>query len=156
MSKVLDVTGKLHINLKAREWCKLPYPGHPKGCPEYGQRASCPPAAPLIADLFDLDAPLWLVCIRFDLAAHVLKMQSSHPDWSYRQLKCVLYWQGGVNAVLRQETVKLVSQMPDTIYTLYPEAMGINVIATAQDAGLPIETKPVSIVYKISLIGYPK
>ncbi|KKK81159.1 hypothetical protein LCGC14_2816310, partial [marine sediment metagenome] len=34
--KILEVTNDLIIDHRAREWCKLPYPNHPRGCPNYG------------------------------------------------------------------------------------------------------------------------
>ena len=36
------------VDYRARDWCRLPYPDHPRGCPNFGRRADCPPMAPLI------------------------------------------------------------------------------------------------------------
>jgi hypothetical protein len=33
---------------EAGKLCRLPYPNHPKGCPNYGKRALCPPKAPAL------------------------------------------------------------------------------------------------------------
>ncbi len=66
----------LRVNMKARGWCTLRYPGHPHGCPNYNKRKTCPPQAPLIFQYFDLDGPLWLVAIQFDLAAHMARMKA--------------------------------------------------------------------------------
>ena len=42
---------------KARDgrWCMLPYPNHPKGCPNHGQKSHCPPFAPIAYDFFDFN-----------------------------------------------------------------------------------------------------
>ena len=41
---IVNITGKLAINYRANKringkpsWCELPYPGHKKGCPNYGK-----------------------------------------------------------------------------------------------------------------------
>lgn len=146
----------LRVNLKAREWCKLPYPDHPKGCPMYGKKDTCPPQAPLINSFFDLSKPVFLLAVEFDLSAHIERMLQKHPDWSDRQARCVLYWQESVNKSLRGECDKFRWLNPQMITTICPEAMGVNVMETARHCGIPIETKPKKIVYKIALAGYPK
>ncbi len=141
------------INYKAREWCKLPYPDHPRGCPNYGHKPVCPPIIPLLEQVYDLSKPSYLVVVEFDLAAHAHKMLSIHPSWSERQAKCVLYWQGSVAKQLRLETEHYLKIIPNLVATSCPEAMGLNVIATAQLAGVPIRPRPVDKVFKIALLG---
>lgn len=144
----------LRINYKAREWCKLPYPDHPKGCPNYGKKPTCPEQAPLIEDFIDLSKPKIIIAVEFDLAHHIGKMRSRHPDWSDRQLRCLLYWQGSVNKELRL-LIKAVQGLNGLLkITTCPEAMGVNVIETAKRVGLPIELKPQSKVFKIAIGGY--
>ena len=142
----------LRVNLKAREWCKLPYPGHPKGCPNYGKKLTCPPEAPLIYEHFDLQ-DLYLIAVEFDLAKHILYMKEKHPNWTDRQARCVLYWQNGVNKKLKEKCKAFCQLNPDMITTMCPEAMGVNVITTAKRCGLPIDLKPKNKVYKIALAG---
>jgi len=143
------------INYKAREWCKLPYPDHPKGCPNYGHKSTCPPTVPLLETLYDLSKPSYLVVVEFDLAGHVHKMLAKHPDWTERQTRCVLYWQGGVRKQLQAEVDYYLRIIPDLVATLCPEAMGMNVIATAQLAGVPVRVKPEDRVFKIAFLGSP-
>jgi len=151
---------RLCIDIEAREWCKLPYPNHPRGCPNYGKKATCPPGAPLVADYFDLAKPIFLVGVEFDLLAHSTRMLQGHPGWSDRQARCVLYWQPKVNGILKRAADEfcmfLVCSSPvpvGIIYTLCPEAMGVNVIATALDCGIPIQVRPAEKVWKIALVG---
>ncbi len=141
------------INYKAREWCMLPYPDHPKGCPNYGNRSTCPPTVPLLEQVYNLSRPSYLVVVEFDLATHVRAMMIRHPDWTERQAKCVLYWQGTVNKQLRVEVGSYLKIIPNLVVTLCPEAIGLNVIATAQLAGVPIRSKPVDKVFKIAFMG---
>lgn len=149
--KILDVTNKLHINYKAREWCLLPYPNHPNGCPNYGRKWYCPPNAPLIDTWLGSYKEAKLICIEFNLKEHMEEMLRRHPHWSSRQARCLLYWQPRVNRDLEGATWYFAPNRLDGI-TYCPEAMGLNVIATAQAVGLPIKTKPTDIIYKISLV----
>ena len=155
MDDVIEVTGQLVITPRARDWCKLPYPGHPNGCPNNGQRPCCPPTAPMVDAFIDLEQPHWFVIERFNLKDHKERMLFTHTDWSDRQAKCVLYWQGTVKKRLREKTETFIQTHPGAVYTLLPEAMGVNVIVTARRLGIPIEIKPENFVHKISLVGYP-
>lgn len=152
---IIEATGRLVINMKAREWCKLPYPGHPKGCPNYGKKAICPPRIHTVDRVFDLEGPHWFVIEEFDLGAHAKRMKGKNPEWSERQCRCVLYWQAGVKKRLRERTKFEMVGRPGTISTDCPEAMGINVILTLRRLGVPIKTKPNQTVYKVALMGYP-
>ena len=143
----------LRINYKARDWCKLPYPNHPLGCPNFGKRETCPPDAPLVENFFDFTRGLYLIIVKFDLEAHVLKMRREHQWWSDRQARCCLYWQARVNKSLANECELFRWAHPDMLTTQCPEAMGVNVIATAQLAGIPISVKPLKVVYKVALAG---
>ncbi len=148
---------KPRINYKAREWCKLPYPDHPVGCPNYNHKSTCPPAIPLLEMVYDLSKPCYIVVVEFDMVEHIHKMLSKHPDWSDRQARCVLYWQNGVRKQLQEEADFYARVLPGgLVSTLCPEAMGLNVIATAQLVGVPIKTKPVDKIYKIALLAVPR
>lgn len=147
---------KLRVNMKARKWCLLPYPGHPKGCPNYNDpkhEGICPPSAPLIQDFIDLQKPMYLIVEEFDLDAHVEKWLIDHPTNTLKQARCVLYWQNGVRSRLKRKCESFKKAHPGFVTTLVPEAMGVNVIATAQLVGIPIKPKPDGVVYKIALAG---
>ena len=146
---------QLRVDIKAREWCLLPYPDHPHGCPNYGKRDTCPPDAPLVDRFIDTQQPMYLIVVSFDLEQHIHRMMQIHPQWSERQAKCVLYWQAGVNHQLDNECKLFKWSHPAMITTRCPEAMGVNVIATAQLVGIPIKVKPKDMVYKIALAGVP-
>lgn len=72
------IDDKLVVNEKAKTWCCLPYPDHPKGCPNYGKSPLCPPQAPDVREYFDFDLHLYFVVVKFDLQAHVDKMHALH------------------------------------------------------------------------------
>jgi hypothetical protein len=84
------------------KWCRLPYPGHKRGCPNYG-RPGCPPDAGSIFDLLDCDHyyPIYLVCAEFDLDMRAAHMKLRFPAWTEKQCRNVRHWQGIVRAQLR-------------------------------------------------------
>ena len=102
------------------------------------------------------------VWIAFNLAMHREKMHLKHPNWSRRQLDCCLYWQGGVNKRLRQETeyqlnrYALWGENVNQLVTTYcPEAMGVNVTETMKRADVELEWPPEIIVKKVAFVGVP-
>jgi hypothetical protein len=140
---------KVVYDIRARDgmWCKLPYPGHPKGCPNF-------PACP--ATYFDFldSSKVWThwyaVIEEFDLVGHKKKMKQLHPLWTDRQCRNPLYWQNGVRSKLNKKALA-VYKHGDTILEI-PEACGINVFETMAKVGINIERYP-DIVRKIMLIG---
>jgi hypothetical protein len=150
---LLDITGKLVINIRAREWCRLPYPGHPAGCPNYGISEQCPPKVPIVSKVFDLSKPHWFAVERFDLSAHSARMAAEHPGWSERQCRCCLYWQNGVRKGLRQKCEAFVAGRPGITFTLIPEAMGVNVFLTARKMDVRINRLAFPVVHKVALVG---
>lgn len=161
MTEIIDVTGKLVINHKARDWCKLPYPDHPNGCINYGNSPDCPPEAPLIEDWLDLDKTHWFIVTKFDRGEFARelnkrRLKEKKSKLTEKQARCCLYWQGTVRKELKRVIKICLTGTPDRIFTLCPEGMGINVMATARKVKIPIETKPKDIIYKIALVGFPK
>lgn len=137
------------IDLRARGWCKLPYPNHPKGCPNFGKRESCPPKASLFNDV--VDPPFTLVGVKFNLGEWVKEMKEKHPKWSDRQARCCLYWQGKVRKRLREECKKITSNDNKILYC--PEATGVHVFKTCETIGIKLERNPQDVVWKIAIIG---
>jgi len=144
------------IDLTVRKLCTHAYPGHPRGCPNYGRRPTCPPAARIFHDLFDIEAEVWAIWNRFDLAAHVERMRTRHPEWSERQLRCCLYWQNTARKQLKSTISNFhVARMTETplAVTRCPEAMGVDVTTTMMQAGIALEWPPKRWVYQIALAG---
>lgn len=156
----------LVIDYRAREWCLLPYPNHPKGCPNYNQKATCPPQAPLIEDFIYLDKPMWLIVIEFDLKNHAEKMKQrprkNGKPWTEAQARCNLYWQGSIRKKLKESCIKFCQSKnigfnKDFIeQALVPEATGLHIIRSAKKVGIPIKSRPKDTVFKMALIGYSK
>lgn len=149
MEVVVRPLEKIIYNLKSRGWCKLPYPGHPKGCPNFGKRDICPPKAPLIMDV--ADPPFLLVAVKFELKYWAAALKKKHPDWSDKQTRCCLYWQGMVRKVLREKCEQLLHE--DEVVFYNPEAMGVQVFSTCREVGIYLERNPQNTVWKIAIIA---
>lgn len=135
-----------------REMCRKPYWGHPRGCPNYGKKESCPPQQKEFFDVFDSD--VYLIYTEFDLGKHVAKMKKKHPAWTDRQLYCCRYWQGTARKNLKAEIAKFKKLFPDHFVTTCPEAMGVNVTELMEDnAGVALEWPPRNTVYQVAIGG---
>ncbi len=154
MTSVRQVAPAIGTNV--HRLCRRPYPGHPRGCPNWGKRPTCPPKAPLLRHLLDLRKPVYCIWNAFDLGSHVARMKRKHADWSDRRLRCCLYWQGTARAALRRKLEAFLADHPGLIAVTCPEACGVDVTATMASLGIPLEWPPVSVAYQVALLGAPK
>lgn len=140
------------INYAMRELCVKPYYGHPKGCINYNKKDHCPPSA-LWFDLeYDLSQPVYAVINRFNIGAHIGKMHQKHSNWSDRQLRNCLYWQPRARKELRKHIKDFILKNPGYIIAPgCPGAMGIDVTATLQSAGIILEWPPQNVAYQVAL-----
>jgi hypothetical protein len=149
---------KLIFTRKTRNWCQLPYPAHPRGCPN-AYNGKCPYDNSLwITDLIDLNRPMWFVYSEFDVTAHAARMRAAHPTWTDRQCRNLLYWQPTSRKQMKERAIALMKTLNNTatarIITL-PEYRGVNVYATAAHAGLKLDKiNNVDICRHIALVGY--
>ena len=139
---------KVVYDHRARDgtWCKLPYPGHPKGCPNFPR---CPSQHKDFLDLYK-DYFWYAVIEIFDLGIHSVSMRLLHPRWTDRQCRNLLYWQNGVRSRLKKKAYSQY-RFGDIVLEI-PEAHGVNVFETMAQAGIVIERHP-DIVRKIMMVG---
>ena len=143
------------MNENTGEWCKLPYPNHPKGCPNFGKKSICPPQAPWLHHHFNINRPLYLVHSEFDLEEHRNNMKQAHPEWSTLQCQCVLYWQPKSRKQLIERTGQAMQALGCNCFSCVPEAMGLNVYATARKSGLKLEKiRNLKTCKHVALIGH--
>jgi len=143
------------IDYSVFELCTQPYPGHPKGCPNVGKCDRCPPAAPFFEAVFDLSQPVYAVINEFDLSGHVIHMTARHPEWSDRQLRCCLYWQGTARKQLKAKIAAALVALPGYSATWCPEGMGVDVTETMRQVGLTLW--PMQMVARqIAFLAVPK
>ena len=134
--------------------CRKPYPLHPKGCPNYGMKAGCPPQSKFITRVLRTGRPIYAIYNKYDIARHLARMRRLHPDWTSRQLHCCLYWQGTARKQLRKEIIEFKKEHPDMIICHTPEACGVNVTATMASIGIELEWPPENWAYQVVLAGY--
>ncbi|MDR3591562.1 MAG: hypothetical protein P4N41_18050 [Negativicutes bacterium] len=139
------------IDHSVRNLCTTPYPGHPRGCPNYGKKIGCPPETHLFDQVYDLNQPVFAVYNVFDMAEHIRRMKVAHPAWSDRQLRCCLYWQGGARVKLREAIPYFLREYPGYNIARTPEAMGVNIDATMAAAEIKLEWSPTTKAYQIIL-----
>jgi hypothetical protein len=153
---------RLAVNGRAGEWCRLPYPGHKKGCPKFNDDPGCPPKQWHVGRHFDLEKPLYLVHSEFDLEGDIirrreLRLEAGKKPLSARQARCVLYWQETSRKQLR-DRVRLAMYTFDCSQVAFcPEGMGVNVYATARISGLRLEKiRHLKTCRHVALIGTRK
>ena len=139
-------------NEKARNgaWCASPYTGHKQGCPNF--RKECTFRRPDFRNIAD-KYNWWAVTEVFDLKSHAEAMKLKLPDWTDRQCRNPLYWQGSVRRRLREKAEKLV--VLGSIILDIPEACGVEVFETMALVGIKLERSP-DIVIKVMLVGWPR
>ncbi|BCN30041.1 hypothetical protein [Anaeromicropila herbilytica] len=135
--------------------CMVKYPGHNKGCPNYGKKANCPPNIPGFDQIFDMSKPIYAIYSIFNLKQHVEKMRDRHPNWTDKQCRCSLYWQGTAKKQLRINCVEFMEQFKEKEYILVeaPESFGVDVTETMKKEGILLEWPPMNDVYKINFAG---
>lgn len=145
------------IDYSVRGLCIKPYPGHSKGCPNFGKKKGCPPGAAKYDEVYDLNLPVHAIINKFDFKAHTDRMRMLHPEWSERQVRCCLYWQPGARKQLLIKIKEFLKQYGRgySIETC-PEAMGVNITATLAKVGIELEWPPETVAYQVALAGIKK
>ena len=140
-----------------RSFCAREYPGHKKGCPNYGKYSLCPPNAPMFDQIFDMTKDIYLIYYQYDIKSHLQKMKAKHPHWTDRQLRNVLYWQGTAKKYHRGEIKKFLEIYGHLGYEVAtPEALGVDVTATLAKVGIILEWPPMNYSYRVAFAGIPK
>lgn len=135
------------IRARNGSWCCHPYPGHSRGCPNFPK---CPQKFPDFETL--RDKYQWYAVIEvFDLKAHAKRMKEKHPDWTDRQCRNSLYWQGSVRKRLRINAMAGAAAYGSVLLSV-PEACGVNVFETLREVGIILERTP-DTVRKVMLVG---
>ena len=150
---------KIYFHPKFQDFCGLPYPNHLKGCPNFTRRKNCPYNTPLINKAININLPMYLIGIDFNLKNHRIKMLKRHPKWTMRQANNVIYWQPHHKKQLKELIKKFLDSKTQkeskNLCTIFnPEAYGVNMNLTLRDIGRKLDWHyPLKIVWRIALIG---
>lgn len=150
------------VLMDTKQLCFLPYCGHPKGCPNaygkcWGRRGQISPKR--IDKIINIDKPMYIVHSEFNVELFVDKMRRKHPNWSDRQCRNLLYWQGTSRAQLKERVGILMEKMDSStkLVVKVPEYFGVNVYATCDKVGLILDKiKGLKVCRHIALIGEKK
>lgn len=150
------------MNPVVRQWCCLPYPHHPKGCPNYGGNPLCPPKAPYRPDILRKYDEFHIATIQFDICKYVELRKQSRPDDSDAQLRNLWHWQHAVKRRLRDAIKSSQIKFREVFLSgagaegkQSMESAGVFVFATLQRNGIKFDRKARdSIVLVALLCGY--
>jgi hypothetical protein len=143
----------LVIHKKFQDICIRPYPGHRKGCPNYGKKEGCPPNQPLIHEVFDFKKPAFVIYTDFEIGLHAAEMKRRHPAWTERQLYNCLYWQPRARKIHHAEEERALRSFMMERIERCPEAKGLNITETMRTLGVELEWPPRTITRIVSIGG---
>jgi hypothetical protein len=135
--------------------CMAKYPGRKNGCPNYGKKANCPPNLPPLDEIFDMEQPIYAIYTVFDLKSHADRMKVKHPNWTEKQCRCSLYWQGTAKKQMKEKSSDFMKQHKELGYVLIeaPETFGVDVTNTMKEVGVILEWPAINNVYRIHFAG---
>jgi hypothetical protein len=105
--------------------------------------------------VFDLNANNFALGVSVDIKEHIETLKERHPSWSEYQLWNPLYWQGSIRKLLKKHINVFTNKNPQYRATLRPEAMGVDVVKTLENADKQLEWYPSTIVTKVAFLGIP-
>jgi len=143
---------------QVREWCKLPYPGYPNGCPNYGKNPLCPPNSPYRADVLCKNAVFTLVTATFDIVPYAAKTKELHPEFSDKQARNSRLWQSSIKRMLSD---KILNEIPYTdilgtggglLGYQSAESGGVDMFATFQRNSIPFDKTAMQLIVLAAII----
>lgn len=149
--------------------CKLPFYGHPRGCPNYGKKEGCPPSKFVESDIFDFNQDLFVIYTPFNVGIFAERMKQTHLEWAKfpRQWYNPRRWQPSARALHRDDLDEFHKATDLSYYEdNSPEARGVNVSSLMNSIGIPLnwqwppahvsENKAYekNLVYVVSLAGH--
>lgn len=136
-------------------WCKLPYPKHPNGCPNFGHRADCPPNMPYFLDVYKPEVKV--AALEFNFDEYLSFRRRNHPNWTEKALRNPRHFQNHLDANLEREIKKIGEHgtLENFVPVYTSEAMGVNMHLTCQRAGVILQWPPKDVMYRIALLAQP-
>lgn len=151
---IIPITSnEIIFNRNIQDFCRLPYPQHSNGCPNYNKKNEYPPNQKLINEILDFNKNVYLIYTEFNLRNFAGKMGKKHPEWTCRQRNCCLYWQGKARKEHRKELEVMKKNYEIEVIT-YPERYGCNINAMLIKKGIKLEWPARKMVRIVSLGGY--
>ena len=152
INRLFGVSGEVEVVCKPKgfnTWCRLPYPDHPLGCPNFGKKKGCPPNVDYFLDVVEPEVKI--AYLYFNFEEYLNWRRSNHPDWTERALRNPRHFQRHLDAVLRKNIKAL--EISDFIPVYNPEAMGVNLHKTCSSVGINLQWPPKDRMYRIALLA---
>jgi hypothetical protein len=105
--------------------------------------------------VFDLAKPFYAIVNSYPLGKHMDKMLKRHPEWSDRQLRNPLYWQGTARKQLKEGIKDFLNNYLMYIVIRCPEACGVLVTKTLAPLNINLSWPPQEMAYQVALGGIP-
>ncbi len=118
-----------------REWCALPYPAHPRGCPNT-EDCWCFENNHISREVHGAKR-VHLAWVEFDIDSYEERMREGHPKWTKKQCRNLLYWQRGLRARLKKSIKSRFGE--DAAFRLCGEGGGINFYRTMRRLGVRLD-----------------
>lgn len=158
IERSFNVSNEVLVSMKPRgfdRWCRLPYPKHADGCPNFGKKDSCPPSMPYFLDVYE--EKVLVAYLRFDFKSYLSWRQGIHPDWGIREIRNPRHFQNHLDAALRNGIKNLGQDYLNEREAVFsPEAMAVNMHLTCQKAGINLEWPPQEVMYRVAFLALPK
>lgn len=130
-------------------WCKMPYPGHKKGCPN---QDDCVFFNPYLQNRLRNAFKIHILWVEFDLDEQEQRMRDKHPNWTARQCRNLLYWQQSVRKELKWWAEYL---WPGYHLVMGAEGGGVDFYLTMKRQGVPLDTmRSLHIVRVIGIVYF--
>lgn len=144
----------IKIDRNVQDYCLLKYPGHPRGCPNYGIKDGCPPGALMLNEILDMNKDIYVIYVEYDVRKFADRMKTIHPKWTDRQAYCCLYWQKIPRTELRAEEDRARTEFGLTQISTSPEANGVNIQYLFRQLGISLEWPVRNISRHVSIGGF--
>ena len=148
--KAIDKDG----NWLHHKWCRLPYNEKDNGCINIDKCKEMVTFDKFSKELYVLNAMKW------NYKKYIRDMKKLHPNWSYRQLGNIWYYQKHCRKLLGEKSDRIkYNYMWNKGLTLKvmtsPEVNGINVLATLLRLKIKIERIPKNYVWFVHILFTP-
>ncbi len=156
----------LDYSPRVQNYCLLPYPHNPEGCPNRGKSRplrgfpdeykpriirECPPTIEqiiegsrekllLIDRILDFSQPLYAIWTEFELGKDAeerfQRTRAEHPDRTPEHCYNKRWWQDRARGQLYGEAMRFLDEFPGAIVDLCPEAHGVDLSTSMPRMGI--------------------
>ncbi len=139
-----------------RSFCIRPYKNHPKGCPNYGIKDTCPPHVKGMYDeIFDA-REVYAVVTKFDLEKFFDERRKKLPMLAEGQIRNLLVWQQKAVRENNDALRRFYENNPekqDFVSTRLLECLGVDVVGTMKEVGIDLKFPVEDYAYRIAFLA---